>query len=421
MARVLAVLALVFVLLSGAASSAQAQPLRVNVECEETGRTKACPAFLLGFIDAHKVFLQSPRAAADVILYVHATEIALVDRVHLRFVSNMPNTPHLIEIDVELDSRADDDTQRGQLEPAFLRGMALYVASRFPEIVNVALGEPDGEEATAKNTSPWDFGLELGAWGNWSGKYQSYNTWESFNVGRVQRRKRLGLNLWGGNGKNKQPPLVLEDGTEISTDTSNYHFGGQLEGAYLYNHCYSIGASTSAWRDDPKGQFRYGWDGKVGVEWDRYRADDPRGNRLSVAYILAYTVEGYNLRNEIGEIWAHYPKHKLVATGQFRKDKVNFGLQLEVGGEVFHPGRRHAVSASPSIEVKLGDHIDFSISFSITKRELPAPDVDLIDPTDYAQLTRLSFAEPLSMNGSFNVRFHWDRTNGQRNDRLDML
>jgi hypothetical protein len=83
--------------------------------------------------------------------------------------------------------------------------------------------------------------------------------------------------------------------------------------------------------------------------------------------------------------------------------------------------RRHSISASPSVEVQLGDRVDFSVSFSVTKRELPAPDESLIDPMDFQQLDRLSYAEPFSMNGSFNIRIHWDRTNGQRNDRLTEL
>jgi len=60
-----------------------------------------------------------------------------------------------------------------------------------------------------------------------------------------------------------------------------------------------------------------------------------------------------------------------------------------------------------------------SLRFSITKREFPSPDLDAIDPSDYEQLSRLSYADPLQINGSFEVRIHWDRTNGARNDRFD--
>jgi hypothetical protein len=419
--RALVLLALLF----GLTSIAQAQPLRVNVICEETGRTKACPAFLLGILDEHKVFLQSPRANADVIVYVNATEVALVDRLLLRFVATVQGAPAQLEVTVELDTRADDDTQLEQLKPAFMRGMALYVAARFPKLVTVEVAEPEGDEAKPKSVSPWDLGLELGGFASKSGPYQNYNLWSSLGVERIQTRKRLGVIGWFNGGLNRQPPLEVDDGMGgtrlVSTNTSNYHYGGQLEAAWLYNHCYSIGSSTSTWKDDPYGQFRYGWDAKAGVEWDRYRADDPRGNRLSVAYIFAYRVEGYNLQNELGERWAHYPTHKLVATGSVRKDKIQLGMWLEVGGEVIHPLRRHALSASPSMEIQIGPRVDVNFSFSITKRELPGPDESVLDPDNYQQLSRLSYAEPLQMNGSFNVRIHWDRTNGQRNNRLDML
>jgi hypothetical protein len=177
----------VLALLCGSAV-AHAQPLRVTIICEEDGRTKACPAFLLGFVDAHKVLLQSPRAVADVIVYVNAIEVALADRIHLRFVSTVDGAPPLVEIDVDLDSRADDDTQRGQLEPAFLRGMALFVAARFPKLVSVEIAEPDGDEVTVKRVSPWDLGLDLNGWGSWTGEYQSLGGGSNIQIARVQTR-----------------------------------------------------------------------------------------------------------------------------------------------------------------------------------------------------------------------------------------
>src|SRR5688500_15033358 len=100
--------------IAGAQADAGA-PVRVAIECEQIGRTKACPAFLLGFIDANKVLLASPRAGADVVVYATATQVALVDRMHLRFVGGMAGAPPVVELDVELDSRASDDEQRAQL------------------------------------------------------------------------------------------------------------------------------------------------------------------------------------------------------------------------------------------------------------------------------------------------------------------
>src|SRR5881394_534319 len=99
---------------SSAASSSEAGPVRIAIQCETTGRTKACPTFLLGFVEGNQVFLSSPRASADVVLYVSSQEVALVDRVHLRFVGAITGAPPLVEIDVDLDSRTDDDTLLAQ-------------------------------------------------------------------------------------------------------------------------------------------------------------------------------------------------------------------------------------------------------------------------------------------------------------------
>jgi len=242
--RALAVLALLLALMR----TAQAQPIRVTIECENTGRTKACPAFLLGFLDAHKVFLQSPRASADVIVYANAEEVALVDRVHLRYVGSMPGAPKQIELDVELDSRADDDTQRKQLEPAFLRGMALYVGVRFPTLVGIEIGEPEAEAAKPKSVSPWDLALELGGFANKSGDYENYNGYSSLTIGRVKTRARQQLSLSASGGINRQPPLVLEDGPKIPTNPTNYVRRGANQSAGPQTHPPPVGGQPGPLR-----------------------------------------------------------------------------------------------------------------------------------------------------------------------------
>src|SRR4051794_9094549 len=90
------------------AAAPGAEPVRVAIVCEQIGRTKACPAFLLGIVDAHKVLLASPRAGADVVVFATANAIALVDRLHLRFVAQMTGAPGVVELDADLDSRATD-------------------------------------------------------------------------------------------------------------------------------------------------------------------------------------------------------------------------------------------------------------------------------------------------------------------------
>lgn len=413
-----AIIACVLLGLARASHAGPAPPLRVAIECEDSGRTKACPAFLLGFLDTHKVLLQSPRASADVIIYVNANEIALVDRLHLRFVATVPGAPRELELDVDLDTRADDDTQRAQLEPAFLRGLALAVAARYPGSVTVTFSAPEGLEAATPDTTPWGIALAIGGSGNRTERYKSFNAYSELEVSRLTRKMRIEASVGASGSLNRQPTLVTEDGTRVSLDTEQWGVAGGTEGAWLYSDCWSFGAAARIGRDDPKGQYRYTSSVLGGVEWDKYAADDPRGNRLSILYYAGYKVERYNIRNEIGERFAHYPVHGLVASGTLRKDKVSIGLSLEANGEVLHPTRRHNLSASPYVEIQLGGHVDLSMSFSITKRALPAPDESQIDPGDFEQLSRLSYAEPLSMNGSLNLTIHWDRTNGARNDRF---
>ena len=411
---------LVLVLALALAGSATAGPVRVHLECESEARTKACPAFLLGLIDANKTLLQSPRADADVVLYAAATAVALVDRLHLRFVSTVVGAPPVIELDVEIDTRGTDDEQRAQLQPVFMRGMALYVAARYPKVVTVAFGEIEVDTAApAPATTPWGVSLGLGGSGNRTAKYKSAHMYGDLEVSRVTKTTRAVLSLAGNYGLNYQPPLTLDDGTTVSLDTRQWSTVAATGAAWLYDACWSFGGLTRLERDDPKSQYRYASGTYAGVEWDKYAADDPRGNRLAILYKAGYRVERYNLQNDIGERFAHFPWHGLVASGNVRKDKVSFGLSLSAEAEVIHPGRRHNLTASPYIEVQIGGHVDVSASFSITKRELPAPDASMIDPSDFALLSRLSYAEPLSINGSLNLTIHWDRTNGARNDRFE--
>ena len=397
-------------------------PLRVAVECEtqSEARTKACPEFLLGFIEAHDTLSSSPRSHADVILYATIAEVALVDRVHLRFVGTVAGAPPIVETDVDLDTRADDDSQRGQLEPGFLRGIALFVAARHPDAVAVTLG-PTAAGTVAPDTSPWDVKLELGGSGNWTDQYQSYNGTSDLSVTRLASTSRVGVAFHANGGVNRQPSIVLPDGTSVSVDTNQWRIGGSLNAAWLFNDHWSFGGAAGVLRDDPKGQYDYTLTANAGIEWDCYQANDPRGNRLAVLYVAGYQVDRYNLRDTLGETFARYPIHQLIASGTVREDKVGIGIALAIGAEVLEPMRRNHISASPFIEWKLGEHVDLNVAVSITRRQLPEPDPREIDQQDYGLLSRLSYAQSLTMNGALSLSLHSDRTNGARNDRFTDL
>ena len=417
-----AALAVFVVLALGQRAAAEpAQPIRVAIQCEDYGRTKACSAFLVAMVEANKLFLSAPRADADVVLYANANEIALVDRIHLRFVGKIAGAPPVIELDIDLDTRVDDDAQRAQLEPGFLRGIALYVAARHPGAVTVALAAPDELAVKAPKTTPFGFAFELGSSGNYTENYQAYSGYVSGEVTRVTARDLASLSAYASGGI----IACRRSCSRTAPRSRSTARSGSSAVTSAPGTCTADAGvrarSTRVFRDDDKGQFRYNWKTRAGVEWDRFKADDPRGNRLSIMYLLGYVVERYNVRNDIGENFAQYPTHELIASGNVRKDKVNVGLSDHATRRDLASGPAshargvavHRVAARRSCRCQRG----------VLGREarLPGSDPTAIDPSDYAQLSRLSYADPLQINGYFNVRIHWDRTNGARNDRFTGL
>jgi hypothetical protein len=420
------VVVLVLALLVGvgtlrAEAQPRAAPIRVYIECAGEIRTKVCPAFLQGFIDAHPVLANSPRAGADVIVFVTGNEVAQTDQYQLRFVGRMPGAPPVIEQTVDIDIRKTDDQQRARLEPVFVRGIALFVAARFPTAVTVTLGKP-AEVASAQTAgSPWGIGLYINASGSSTGEYQSASSSTDL-VGRMVKPRTRALVLASFNaGLTRQPPLTLEDGTIVPLDAHQWSFRTGAELVHLLSPAWSAGVASYTRFDDPRGQYVYNNRSRAAIEWDAFPSNDPRGNRLGIFYHLGWMTERYNIRNELGEKFATYPVHGINAVGSFRHDKIELGLSLESEIQVLHPNRRRNFTASPFIEAQLGDHVSIGINFTITQRALPAPDLNAIDLSDYQLLSRLSYAEPLSLSGGISLEIRWDPTNGVRNNRLESI
>ncbi|MEO8550827.1 MAG: hypothetical protein ABI678_12665 [Kofleriaceae bacterium] len=413
--------ALVFLVALRSLAHAQAAPIRVDVECEQVGRTKTCPAFLLGFVDAHPVLLSSPRAGADVVLYATANAVALADQVHLRFVGRIAGAPQVIELDLMVDTRATDEEQRAALEPAFLRGVALFVAARYPEAVTVALTTPNNLAHAAVATSPWGLSIGLTGNGNYTDKYRTATSQLDLKGVYIARNFRaLTLENFSA-GLNDQPPLVLDDGSMVSLDTTQYQFGFGAEAIQLLDEHWSVGLGSYTQFQDPKAQFAFFHRTRAALEWDLFPADDPRGNRLGVFYHLGWAVDRYNLRNVLGERFAQYPLHGIDAIGSVRHDGISYGLTLSSDVQLNHPTRRHILTAAPFVTFQLGTHVDLNLALSVTQRELPKPDPTAIDPSDYQTLSRLSFAEPFALTGTIGLTLHWDPTNGARNDRITSI
>ncbi len=393
------------------------QPLRIAVECESHSRTKACPDFLIGFIEASPLLLASPRASAQVVLYVAVVPVANDDRFHLRFVGNVRGAPASIEVDVDVNTRGTDDEQLAQLRPAFLRGVALYVATLNPGAVKIELVTPEAVDVTATATSPWGFKIFLYGSGNWTEGYQSANGNAEVTVQRVERTSKYSANLGTFGGLSRRPPLVV-DGMKINLDTREWEIYSGVFGSHHLAKDWAVSSSLWWSENDPKGQFDNTAGGNIGLEWDRYPSDDPRGNVLAVAYFLALRNEVYNFPNELGQTRSLYPYNRLSASARVRKDKINFGLNLTVAAEILHPTRRHDLSISPSIEWKLGDHVDVAFRFSLGKRAVPQP---VIPDDDFEAQGRAAYAEPLYTSGFFTLEVHFDPTNGVRNNRFENL
>lgn len=396
-------------------AAAAPQPLRIDIECQDYGRTKACPSFLLGFVEHDPLFLSSPRASAQVVLYVGATQVANDDHLHLRFVGDVAGAPPVIELDVTIDTRADDDTQRAQLQPAFDRGVALYVAALDPDAVTVTLAATSTAPIEQPKTSPWGYEADLSTFGSWTHNYKSFNAFGSLGVTRIEKDSSYGVSIGGDYGASRSPPVIEPDGTMVSFNTDQYSLSSGLQAEHVISGRWSGAVVSSIYHDDPHGQYVANWSARAGVEWDRYPADDPRGNHLAVAYLAGWELDKYHQPTEDGSRFFSYPIHGIYASGTVRKDKISYGLGLQISGEVIHPERRHTLSASPFVSIQIGSHLDVSFDVSVTERALVAP---VVDPADYQSVSRAAYAEPLSASGSFSLRFHWDRTNGQRNDRF---
>lgn len=392
--------------------------LSIYIECEGyMARTKACPTFLRSFVDEQPLLRSAPRADAAVILYVNPTQVANTDRLLLRFVATVRGAPPSLEITVDLDTRTDDDTQRAQLKPAFIRGIALYVAAAHPEAVAIELTAPAAGVVAAAQTTPWGTSVTVGGTGSWTSDYSSLSSNMDVSVTRVDATSLWALRVGGNYGFERLPPLII-DGTPVSIDSDQYSTYAQASFARHLSTHWALGAGTVVSHEDPDGQYQASSTTTAAIEWDKFASDDPRGNRLAVTYEAGYQVDRYNVPNELGERFAHYPVHKLGARASVRKDKITYGLYVTAGGEVIHPERRHELKLSPSLTLQLGAHIDLNLYLSITKRELPGPD---IDEGNFNQLSRADYAQALSAFGFVNLTFHWDRTNGALNNRLDSV
>jgi hypothetical protein len=392
-------------------------PVRIHLACQSVGRTRACPAFLRGFIDETPLLAPAPRARAQVLLHVNVTYLATEDLVHLRFTSSEAGMPASIEVVQPVDSRASDDDQRAALRPAFLRGVAAFVAAKVPSAVQVTLSPPDDAPRAAVHTTPWGFAVWAGAWGSFTGNYRAASGWGGVSLSRLTDRALLALALSGNRDVTRQPPLVV-DGEPVSLDLDAYGVTARARAALELHPAWSVGLLARGGHQDVRGQYRLTGRAHVGLSRDWFPSDDPRGNALAVAYLVGYQYDRYNTVNTLDQRRARFASHGVLVQGTVRRDRLQYHLRASAMAQVSEPRTRYVLDLSPQLSTNLGDHVDLELSLGLTRQAVPGPRA--IDQDDFGAVTRASYAEPLRLQGSIAVRLYWDRTNPDRNNRFSL-
>ena len=392
-------------------------PLRVALDCQSGARVRAC-AFLRTYVDEIEVLAYVPRAEADVIVYLNVTEEANTDLVHLRYVRQGEGSPAELELVQPINTRTGDDEQRLALKPAFVRGIAPFVAATIPDAVTVSIAAPPDALKDEPETTPWGLSLYGGGWGSWTENYQSLSVWDGIYVYRLTNTRKLQGGVYHSADVSRQPSLSIDE-HEVSLDSSSVTLSADLLAAWNLGEHWSVGGVLRGAHQDPEGQYRWTGRAHAGLSWDAFPSDDPRGNQLALAWLVCVQADAYNQENQLGELSAVFPTQGLVVDGTVRKDMVEFSLSAGLGAELLHPARRYVLSADGDVSVALGDHVDLSVSSGVTRQAIPGP-AD-IDASNYEEVTRASYAEPLDIWGNLSLRVHWDNTNGARNNRFDVV
>ncbi|MEQ1564697.1 MAG: hypothetical protein ABMA64_03580 [Myxococcota bacterium] len=388
--------------------------LAVALDCQSIERVATC-TFVQGTLDGSALVRVVPRAAADVVLYVNVTRDANDDLVHLRVVGQLEGTPDAFEQLGRVDTRAPVDEQREAVDAVLFRALAPYVAAQNPDAVRVSLVEPEGVDE-AKSGSPYAASAWGGGWGSWTAQYQELSAWVGASASRITDHNEL--SAWAGYDRSitRQPTLVVKrQQVSLSTDAASVE-GAATAAVNLPHDLWTLGAVGRAGADDPEGQFRHTAKLHLGVERNWFPSADPRGNRLAAAYLIGAQSDAYHQRTVLGDTEVVFASHLGLLSGSVRFDTVELSLDLAAQADLVNPLRRYALGADGNVDLTLGDHVDLFVSAGVTQQAIPGPaDLDL---GNFEQLTRASYAQPLSVYGNTNLRIHFDNTNGARNNRF---
>ncbi|MFT5681325.1 MAG: hypothetical protein ACI8RZ_002231 [Myxococcota bacterium] len=392
-------------------------PLRVFVDCQSSARVDAC-TYLLRAIDNHPALIRVPRSDDQVTVQLNVTTVALIDRVNLRYLTELPGAPGAYERTFEVDSRDDVDTQVVVVERALLQGLSVYMALTWPDAVSVTLAVPEASsEAPAEEGSPWGVGLYAGTWGSWTENYQYFDIWSGLYLNRILADRKQQLSAGGDYDLSRQPALEVED-SSIELESSTYAAYGRLTLEQHLSDFWSVGALLRGGHQDPEGQYRGTGRGHLGISRDWFASDDPRGNRLAVGWLVGGQYDNYNQINALGEDTAAFLTHALLASGSVRFNTQELGTSIALQSRLLRPLERNVLSANVNSSLYLGDRVDLNFSLDVTRQAIPGPAA--IDTSNFEAVTRADYAEPLQVNGYVNLDLHWDPTNGVQNNRFNI-
>jgi hypothetical protein len=154
----------------------------------------------------------------------------------------------------------------------------------------------------------------------------------------------------------------------------------------------------------------------LGLERNWFPSDDPRGNRLAATYLVGVQADAYNATNTIGEDAATFPTHMLLMQGMVRRDRTELWLDLSARAELLQPTRRYVLGVNGSVDMLMGNHASLRFSMGVTQQAIPGP--ASVNTSNFEEISRASYAEPLSLNSDLNLTVFWANTNGARNNRL---
>lgn len=404
--------------LVAAAFAAPWAPLRVAVECQSEKRVDVCK-LVQGTLDNLAVVKSVPRSDAAVVLYLDATAESSWDFVLMRAVLSdnaVPGAPASYEQPVKVDYRLPVDEQRAALDATLARVLGPYLALAVPGAVTVSLAEPEGEKDSTARTSPWSFSVWGGGWGSWSEQYRSLSLWTGASAGVETNTDKASVWVDYDRSLELQPSLVVGS-TEVQLTSDQSSLSGALKGGHNLDSHWTIGAFARAAGQDPEGQYQSTVRAHAGVEYNGFPSNDVRGNQLAISALVGGQADAYNTRNTLGERTAFFPTVMVVGGGEMRVDRVKLSASVTARAQLWPFFERYLFSGEVDTDLTLGDHVDLSLTVDATQQAIPGPAE--LDASDYEEVTRASYAQPLEVWGHFSLRFHWDATNGARNNRLD--